>query len=58
MKKTKLNYTNFIALVEERRVKVGRYWYERIVDEHGISHFYRYYRKGNDTVSEEVNPFR
>ena len=58
MKKAKLNYTNFIALVEERYVKVGRYWYNRIVDEHGISHFYRHYRKGDDIVCEEVNPFR
>ena len=57
MKKAKLSFTNYITLVEEGRVTVGRYEYTRNVDEHGESHFYRYYRKGDAMISEEVNPF-
>lgn len=60
MKKTKLRFDHFITLVEEGRVKVGRYEYERNVDNNGDSHFYRYHRKGgkgDEIVSEEVTPF-
>ena len=46
MKKTRLRFDHFITLVEEGRLKVGRYEYERNVDAQGDSHFYRYYRKG------------
>lgn len=45
MKKTNLRFDHFITLVEEGRLKVGRYEYERNVDAQGDSHFYRYYRK-------------
>lgn len=57
MKKTKLRFDHFITLVEEGRVKVGRFEYERTVDARGDSHFYRYHREGDTVVSEEVNPF-
>ena len=57
MKKTKLRFDHFITLVEEGRLKVGRYEYERNVDAQGDSHFYRYYRKGDKIVSEEATPF-
>lgn len=57
MKKTKLRFDHFITLVEEGHVKVGRYEYERNVDNNGNSHFYRYHRKENEIVSEEVTPF-
>ena len=57
MKKTNLRFDHFITLVEEGRLKVGRYEYERNVDTQGDSHFYRYYRKGDKIVSEEVTPF-
>lgn len=57
MKKTKLRFDHFITLVKEGRVKVGRYEYERNVDAQGDSHYYRYCRKGNEIVSEEVTPF-
>ena len=57
MKKTKLRFDHFITLVEEGRLKVGRYEYERNVDAQGDSHFYRYYRKEDKIVSEEVTPF-
>lgn len=58
MKHTKLNITNFIKLVEEGHVKVGRYEYERNVDKNGDSHYRRYYRKGDEIISEEVTPFK
>ena len=57
MKKTKLRFDHFITLVEEERVKIGRYEYERNVNAQDNSHYYRYYRKGDEIVSEEVNPF-
>lgn len=57
MKHTKLNFSNFIKLVEEGHVKVGRYEYERNVDKNGDSHYHRYYRKGDEVISEEVTPF-
>ena len=57
MKKRNLRFDHFITLVEEGRLKVGRYEYERNVDAQGDSHFYRYYRKGDKIVSEEVTPF-
>lgn len=57
MKKTKLNFSNFIKLVEEGDVKVGHYEYERNVDKNGDSHYHRYYRKGDEIISEEVTPF-
>uniref|UniRef100_UPI003FF0B62B hypothetical protein n=1 Tax=Prevotella sp. TaxID=59823 RepID=UPI003FF0B62B len=56
MKKARLNFADYFMLVEEGRVKVGRYEYTRNVDENGDSHFYRYYRKGDVIISEEVNP--
>ena len=58
MKHTKLNFSNFIKLVEEGHVKVGRYEYERNVDKNGDSHYYRYYQKGDEIISEEVTPFK
>jgi hypothetical protein len=57
MKKIALNMTHFITLVEEGRLKIGKYEYERIVDAQDNSHYYRYYRKGDEIVSEEVTPF-
>lgn len=58
MKHTKLNFSNFIKLVEEGYIKVGRYEYERNVDKNGDSHYHRYYRKGDEIISEEVTPFK
>lgn len=58
MKHIKLNFSNFITLVEEGHVKVGRYEYERNVDKNGDSHYRRYYRKGDEIISEEVTPFK
>lgn len=58
MKKTTLKFNHFITLVEEGRVKVGRYEYTRDVDASGNSHFYRTYRAGDTIVNEEVNPFK
>ena len=58
MKHTKLNFSNFIKLVEEGHVKVGCYEYERNVDKNGDSHYHRYYRKGDEIISEEVTPFK
>ena len=58
MKHTKLDFSNFIKLVEEGHVKVGRYEYERNVDKNGDSHYHRYYRKGDEIISEEVTPFK
>ena len=58
MKKAKLKFNHFITLVEEGHVQVGRYEYERSVDENGDSHFIRYYRKGDEIITEEVNPFK
>ena len=57
MKHAKLSISNFIKLVDEAYVKVGRYEYERNVDKNGNSHYYRYYRKGDEIVSEEVALF-
>lgn len=39
MKKINLRFDHFITLVEEGRLKVGRYEYERNVDAQGDSHF-------------------
>lgn len=58
MKHTKLSFLNFIKLVEEGHIKVGRYEYERNVDKNGDSHYHRYYRKGDEIISEEVTPFK
>lgn len=57
MKHTKLSISNFIKLVDEGYVKVGRYEYERDANKNGNFHCYRYYRKGDEIVSEEVAPF-
>lgn len=54
MKKANLKFDRYIELIENGHIKVGRYEYERSVDENGNSHFKRYYRKGDNIISEEV----
>jgi hypothetical protein len=57
MKKATLKFDHYIELIETGHVKVGRYEYERSVDEYGDSHFRRYYRKGDEIISEEVKVY-
>lgn len=57
MKKTKLRLDHLMTLIEEGRLKVGRYLFKRRVDALGNSYYYRYYRKGEEIVVEEVTPF-
>ena len=57
MKKANLKFDRYIELVENGHVKAGRYEYERSVDENGNSHFKRYYRKGDNIISEEVRVY-
>lgn len=57
MKKANLKFDRYIKLVENGHIKVGRYEYERSVDENGNSHFKRYYREGDNIISEEVRVY-
>lgn len=57
MKKANIRFDRYIKLVENGHIKAGRYEYERSVDENGNSHFWRYYRKGDKIISEEVRVY-
>ena len=55
--KANIRFDRYIELVENGHIKAGRYEYERSVDENGNSHFWRYYRKGDKIISEEVRVY-
>lgn len=56
MKKANLSLDNLMTLIQNGYLKVGRYEYSRNVY-NDVSRYYRTYRKGDEIIEEEVNPF-